>query len=256
MQVAVELVASLSSDPDVGHRALSSVLLRRLIEQPAKAPDGSVVGRWRLFSPDVIARIKDGLLQALTREPEKHIRHKLSHTIAEAALSGAGAGGAEWPALLPAVFTLARSADAAMREAGLHVFTKLCDYAGNTVLVPHISQLHPVLVGLLGDAENKVRVAALDAVISLLKHTESDAQRAAFQAQLPQMFKVLELSLAADELQAREALESLIELVEDHPTFIRPYVQAVADAMLRIFQHSGFDAETRMLALEFVLQVK
>ena len=57
-------------------------------------------------------------------------------------------------------------------------------------------------------------------------------------------------------LQARDALQALIELVEDHPTFVRPYVVAVAGAMLRIVAHADFDAETRKLALEFLLQVR
>ena len=55
--------------------------------------------------------------------------------------------------------------------------------------------------------------------------------------------------------QAREALEALIDLIEDHPIFVRPYVVPVADVMLRVVAHADFDVETRKLALEFLLTV-
>ena len=180
------------------------MLLRRIIQIPASAADGSPVGHWRLFSAEAQSRVKDGLLQALAREPEQHIRRKLSHAIAETSLSAAGSGGADWPALLPAIFGLAGAPDASLRETGLHAFVQLCDYAGETVLLPHVAQLHPVLAGLLNDGEGKVRVVALEAVISLLKRIKEEAARSPFQALLPQLFKVLELALTTDELQVRQ----------------------------------------------------
>lgn len=179
------------------------MLLRRVIQVPATGPDGSPVSHWRLFGPEAQARVKEGLLLALSREPEMHIRRKLSHAIAETALSAAGRGGEDWPALLPAIFSLAGAADVALRESGLHVFVQLCDYAGDVVLIPHVAQLQPVLTNLLNDPESRVRVVALEAVIALLKRIEAEAMRAPFQALLPQLFKVLELALGVDELQVR-----------------------------------------------------
>ena len=201
LQVVIEFIGTLTADPSVSHRSLAAVLLRRVIQIPATAADGSVVGQWRRFTPEAQARVKDGLLQALSREPERHIRRKLSHAIAETSLNAAGRGGAEWPTLLPAIFALVGAPDAGMRESGLHVFVQLCDYAGDMVLIPHVAQLQPVLAGLLNDAASNVRVVALEAIIALLKRVEDEALLASFQSLLPQLFKVLELALSADELQ-------------------------------------------------------
>lgn len=67
--------------------------------------------------------------------------------------------------------------------------------------------------------------------------------------------QVLELSLRQDEAAAREALESLIELVEAHPLFLRPVVGPACEAMLSVTCHADFDEETRGLGLEFLLKM-
>lgn len=279
LQVASEFIGTLTADPSVSHRSLAAVLLRKVIRDTFAGADGNRIAYWRLFSAETKERVKDGVLQALAREPEQHIRRKLSHVIAETALCAAGKACAEWPALLHVIFGLAGSPDASLRQTGLHVFVQLCDYAGDLIVVPHVAQLQPVLTGLLGDAESRVRVVALEAIIALLKRVEDEGVRASFQPLIPQLFKVLELALGADELQvgpekevqpprrphsppilpppqAREALQALIDLIEDHPVFIRPFVVPVADVMLRIVTHADFDAETRKLALEFLLAVR
>jgi hypothetical protein len=43
------------------------------------------------------------------------------------------------------------------------------------------------------------------------------------------------------ELAAREVLESLISIVEEHPSFMRPYLEPAAAAMLTIAKHDHFD---------------
>ena len=42
--------------------------------------------------------------------------------------------------------------------------------------------------------------------------------------------------------------------METHPLFMRPFVAPAAEAMLTIVAHEEFEAETRRLGIEFLLQ--
>jgi hypothetical protein len=44
------------------------------------------------------------------------------------------------------------------------------------------------------------------------------------------------------------------DIVETHPTFMRPYAAPAAEAMLTICAHEEFESETRRLGIEFLLQ--
>jgi hypothetical protein len=67
------------------------------------------------------------------------------------------------------------------------------------------------------------------------------------------MLRVLESALAEDEEVARAALESLVSLVDHHPSFLRPFLEPAAGAMLTIVNHADFEPETRKLGMEFLV---
>lgn len=185
--VARGLTQHVAGDADAGRRAMACVMLRRLFDR--SVAQGGVA--WDALDAPTQAAVRDGLLAAMPPSlAVPGLFSKLSHAIAEVAQAGAGPGGRDWPALLPCVFELARSADARSRELAVGLFGRLCEYAGDELMAPHGATLQGLLPPLLSDASNAVRIAALSAVIALLAVLEDDAVRAPFQGLLPAMMKV------------------------------------------------------------------
>lgn len=182
MQVALTLTHCIANDVDAGRRAMACVMLRRLFTSKDS---------WTRLDAASQNAIKDGLLASLaTAGSIPSVTNKLCHTVAEVALLAAGPGGAQWPALLPRVFDLARSGDAPTRVIAVTLFGKLSEYAGDALLSPHGPTLQALLPPLLQDADNRVRTASLGAIIALLAAIEDDAVRAPFQSLVPGMMKV------------------------------------------------------------------
>lgn len=176
------LVQCIANDADAGRRAMACVMLRRLVAGG---------GAWARLDAGAQATIKDGLLAALASSGSlPSVVNKLCHTIAEVATVAAGPGGAQWPGLLQRVFALAAAGDAPTRVLAVTLFGKLSEYAGDSLMAPHAATLQGLLPPLLQDADNRVRTAALGAIIALLAAIEDDGVRAPFQTLIPGMMKV------------------------------------------------------------------
>jgi hypothetical protein len=174
------LIQTITTSPSEAHRALANVLLRKLLTK---------LETWTALGPAAQAAVRDGLLAALTGEPTNHVRHKACHAIAEVAVKCAGPGAAQWPELLPRIFTLASAPEPRRRESALYLFTRLGEYAGDVLLVPHAEQLRGLLGGLLADADNGVRIAALKGAVALAASIPDDGLRNSYQALIPAQMK-------------------------------------------------------------------
>lgn len=237
MQLIANLVGSITSDANVAHRSLCAVMLRKLVERTAKI--------WASLPDAQKKAIQDGSLKAFLTEPVKDVRNKVSHLVAELAVQSAGEGGREWPALLPAVMQLATSQDAGARETALFMFTQLAEYSGDELLGAHAASLLHVLGNLLKDPVTSVAVAALKGAAATIVALGDDADRASYQALVPQMLKVLESALSnrEDEDPAKEVLKALVEVITHQPQFMRAFLEPACGAMLQIVNHDGFEDE-------------
>jgi len=212
------LQQALAQAPRAEHRALAAVLLRRTVGRDTNGKSSE--GVWAGLAPAAREAVKATVLQAFVTEPVPDVLKKVCHAVAElATVAATEPGGADWPALLPAVFSLSGNADPARREAGLFMFTTLTEFTGDVVIAPHCAQLQGILGGLLVDAAPGVAVAALKACCAMICSLSDDAQRNGFQGFVPPMIKVLEATLQAasassEESPVREVLKSLIDVVQ------------------------------------------
>jgi hypothetical protein len=211
------LQQALAQAPRPEHRALAAVLMRRSVGRDTLGRTGQA---WAALAAPAREALKASMLQAFVSEPVPDVRKKVCHAVAELATVAAVApGGADWPALLPAVFSLSDNADPARREAGLFMFMTLTEFTGDVVIAPHCAQLQGILGRHIVDAEPAVAVAALKACCAMICMLSDDAQRNGFQAFVPQMIKVLETALqvasvSKEEAPVCEVLKSLIDVVQ------------------------------------------
>jgi len=231
-------VLSTPSSPE-GHRLLSSVLLRRLVEpKRGRASDEQV---WNQLPAEVRAHLKSGLITTLAAEPKRHLRHKVAHVIAQLSVLAAGVGGCEWPELLPGIMALTQHADAAMRESGVFALACLAEYFGNEALSSHAAHLQGALAGLLSDSSLEVKMRTLEATTAVILSTFDEEPRAHYYPLVPQLMGVLGETLMADELAAREGLMSFIKLLQGNALFLRTSADVAASAMLSICNNAAFE---------------
>ena len=179
-----QLAAALAQAPLPAHRALAAVLMRRVVGRDTLGRPGRT---WETLAPAAREQLKAGMLQAFQAEPVADVRKKICHAVAELATVAAAAdGGADWPALLPAVFAMSGdAADPARREASLFMFTTLTEFTGDRLIAPHCAQLQGILGGLIVDSAPAVAVAALKACCAMIAMLKDDTKRNGFQAFVP-----------------------------------------------------------------------
>ncbi len=240
------LVGVIGRDAEESRRALAAVLLRKSLGEPGFAT----------LPPPTLAELKVSLLRMLGTEPVASVRRKVCHVIATVA--SAGGGFTSWPELLPAVFTIAHDANPSAREMALFLFRTLVVDAGPAALLPHAAQLKGLLSTLLSDPVPRVAIEALQGATAMITTIEDDAARAPYLELMPHILAALGRSLApegGDEGAARDALQALITVANQQPVFIRDFLQPAASAMLTIINHDSFEDETRVLGLEFLLEL-
>jgi hypothetical protein len=233
-------VMSVPTSPE-GHRLLSSVLLRRLVEPKHKRLAEEQV--WNQLPAEVRAHLKAGLITTLAGEPKRHLRHKVAHVIAQLSVLAAGVGGCEWPELLPGIMALTQNADAALRETGVFALACLAEYFGNEALSTHAAHLQGVLATLLADSDMTVKMRALEATTVVILSTFEDEARAHYYPLVPQLMGVLGETLMVDEFAAREGLMSFIKLLQGNALFLRTSADVAASAMLSICGNTEFEDE-------------
>ena len=188
-------------------------------------------------------------------ETELDITRKICDTVGE--LGGPLLVDEKWPQLLPFLFECMQSGDDRLIEGALLIFAQLVTVCV-TPLLPHLGSMHQMLQQLLGGAQanitTSVKVAAVRSVVSLLDSLESDQQRMQFQPLMQAIVNTIGSMLnEGDEESAQEAMGSLIEIAEDHPTMLRRSLGDVVNAMLMIAEASNLDDDTRRLAAEFLV---
>ncbi|XP_008804326.2 importin-5-like [Phoenix dactylifera] len=255
--LAAKLATLLHSSPHLEIRAMSAILLRKLLTRdsspsPAAGDSSSPSYLWPRLSPASQASLKSLLLASVQREDVKSIAKKLCDTVSE--LAAGLLPDDAWPELLPFMFQSVTSDNPRLQESALLIFSQLAQYIGDTLL-PHLPTLHSVLLSSLSHPTSAdVRIAALGAAINLVQCLPSAADRDRFGDLLPAMMRTLTESLnSGKEATAQEALELLIELAGSEPRFLRRQLPDVVGAMLQIAEADRLEEGTRHLAVEFVI---
>nr|AAX95644.1 HEAT repeat, putative [Oryza sativa Japonica Group] len=224
---------------------MAAVLLRRLISP------GSQAFVYPGLSPATQSSLRALLLSAASATGlSKSISKKLSDAVAELAsfLLPSNA----WPDLLTFLYKsiASPSSPPALQESALNILARLASH-----LAAGFPNLHALLLSALSHPSSAdVRVAGLNAAISLIQSLPSAADRDQFQDLLPAMMRALAESLnCGNEGSAQEALEMMIELAGAEPRFLRRQLPDVVGSMLQIAEAPGLEDGTRHLAVEFVV---
>ncbi|RRT37403.1 hypothetical protein B296_00057804 [Ensete ventricosum] len=265
--LVIKLASVLHSSPSPDLRAMSAVLLRKLLTHRGGADSDAPL--WPRLSPASQSSLKSLLLSVLHREPDRSIAKKVADTVSALAVSLLP--DAAWPDLLPFLFHAVSAPDTTPRlqESALLVFAQIAYESALLVFAqiayvladdasfvgPHLPTLHSLLLSALSHPSSPdVRVAALSAAVNLVTSLESAADRNRLADLLPAMMRTLTESLnSGQEAAAQEALELLVELAGAEPRFLRRQLADVVGAMLQISEADGLEEGTRHLAIEFVI---
>ncbi|EOA34033.1 hypothetical protein CARUB_v10021533mg [Capsella rubella] len=250
--LALKLVQSLNSSPNLELRAMSAVLLRKQLTRAGDDDDGSAFIYTRIAESTRLS-IKSVLLASLQQESTKSIAKKVCDTISELASAILPENG--WPELLPFMFQCVVAGDNPnLQEYALLIFSRLAQYIGET-LIPHLSTLHSVFSQSLRNSTSAdVRITALGAAINFIQCLSKASDREIFQDLLPLMMQTLTEALnSGQEATAQEALELLIELAGTEPRFLRRQIVEIVGSMLQIAEAESLEEGTRHLAIEFVI---
>lgn len=263
--LTMALVQAIRTSQNQPVRELSMVLLRKTliskesVEKPGTT-EKQTVRFWSKLNQQTQQTIKTELLAAVEQEPVASGRKKLCDTISELALFLTAFGEVEsditqqWPQLLPFLFTLTKSENDEHRKSSLDIFSKLCLYLGES-LVSHFDVLKQVLqAGLTDQKSLRVRLAALGACVSFVQLLEGDADKLQLKDWIPVMFDVVSTCLNHKQQdEALDALQILVELADVEPTFLRPHLTTVVNAMLTIANTKQLQDGIRQLGLEFLV---
>ncbi|CAL9075222.1 unnamed protein product [Musa acuminata var. zebrina] len=253
--LVLKLASVLHSSPSPDLRAMSAVLLRKLLTH--RGGGDSDAPLWPRLSPSSQSSLKSLLLSVLHREPDRSIAKKVADTVTALAVSLLP--DAAWPDLLPFLFHAVSAPDTTPRlqESALLVFAQIAYVLADdaSFVGPHLPTLHSLLLSALSHPSSPdVRVAALSAAVNLVTSLESAADRNRLADLLPAMMRTLTESLnSGQEAAAQEALELLVELAGAEPRFLRRQLADVVGAMLQIAEADGLEEGTRHLAIEFVI---
>ena len=240
---------------------------------------------WAALTPASQAAVRSGLLAAVRSEPTRYVTRKVCDTVSE--LAGATIEASPWDELLPFVFQCAQGAGGGagdgggtastsgdgggaaaaggasgggdannstrLVEAGLLIFSALAHFLAGPLL-PYLGTLHGVLASCLASPHPDVSISAVRAVVAFVQSPLSQQDRDGLSSLVPGALAAVGGALnAGDEVSAREGIELLMEVAEDHPRFLRRSLPELVDAMLQVAAAEPLDPATRQLAAELVL---
>ncbi|PRP88441.1 hypothetical protein PROFUN_03158 [Planoprotostelium fungivorum] len=231
-------------------RNLCCVLLRRAIGTSGES-------LWDSLNAQTQSKVKEHLLSTLAVEQNDRTRAQLTNATSELArkLYTANNDQFQWNELLVFMFNNMKAARAAERETSLSIFADLTEEL-STQLKGQLGMVHTALSQGLADPESlKVKIAALSATSNFLQIL-SPSERAQFQNLLPAMLGTLNDALnAKEEEEARMALEYLLEMVDNYPMFLKPYINDIINACVVIISAEHLEDDTHHMALELLISL-
>ena len=229
-------------------RQLSAVLLRMKIGK-----------FWKTLDAQMQGAVRQGLLEALMKEPQKIIRVNVAYVISALSKHQVTINAAtqqeewQWNELLQFLSQLVQSPDANQRELAMTMFYTLTETVG-----VHLSQFHGEMQRMyfnaLGDAVAAVRVAGLKAAGALVEFLASGEEVMQFRSLIEPMIKTLKLCASStspqnDEAVAIQIVEVIGELLESPVPLLNPHVPLLTQTLVEIALDSGLETGTRDAAI-------
>jgi hypothetical protein len=251
------LIGLLRASSELQVRALSAIILRR------RLPCGEPV-MFNKLSTKLRERIKADLLTGIAQEPERYVRSQVCDTAA--ALAEVLLYNNRWEQLIPFLYECSRADETGQRFSALTIFSKLCDRCPpETVLTPHIELIHAFYGACLADPIEAISSLAVTSVCQAVINFDENLREQhtpPFQELTPRMFQVLSTMLSNvqhsdDDRSLLDVLGAIADLCTEEPTFFRPHLEALSNAMGIIGETRELPDGVRQIALEcFVLVVE
>ena len=140
------------------------------------------------------------------------------------------------------------------KQLAMYVFERLAEcHLSNEKLLEHKDSFYAIFSKSLGDADMKVRVAALRATSSFLLTIEDDSAHDSFKTLMPAILDTVVESLKVEESLGQQALESLVDLAKTHPNFWKENCEQLVLILSHIIKNTDFEEGTRSQAAEMVM---
>eukprot|EP01012_Entosiphon_sulcatum_P040612 TRINITY_DN542_c0_g1_i1.p1 TRINITY_DN542_c0_g1~~TRINITY_DN542_c0_g1_i1.p1 ORF type:complete len:1085 (-),score=290.63 TRINITY_DN542_c0_g1_i1:1051-4281(-) len=240
------LMTVIQQSNDAVVREMSSVLLRRVLKAGKD-------GLFDKLSAEVQHGVKSELLKMFTQEQARKVRRSISHCIGGLASTLVEEG--KWPELFPFLFASVRDGHVDLRQGALTIFASLATTVADEALVPHLPVLKEAFQFALSEGQpSAVRMAALDASVSLVVVMEDEKMIGNYRSLLPGMLQAIAQALNENEVDlALKGLEVLITAAEAAPSFFNKFMTEFSSALLQIAQAEGLDPKVRHAAVEAIL---
>ncbi|KAK3381004.1 armadillo-type protein [Podospora didyma] len=239
------LIELIATHGDVNVRQQAAIQASRL-----------VIKHWEKIPENQKGAVRQHLVQATMKEPAARCRHAQSRLIA--AIGTLDLENGEWLDLLPALFTLASSADVAQREVGSYIIFSLLE-ANPTCFNEHMTQLLQLFQKTIVDPQSAdVRINTMMSVGAalLMFEPEEDAESVALlQTLVPPMVEVLKAAVeAGDDEKTGQAFEVFQQFLAYESALLGKYLKDLVQFMIDLSANTQADDDVRSQALAFLAQ--
>uniref|UniRef100_A0A7S4LGY4 C2H2-type domain-containing protein n=1 Tax=Eutreptiella gymnastica TaxID=73025 RepID=A0A7S4LGY4_9EUGL len=226
---------------------MCAVILRRAI---CKTGDDAL---FPALPQELQNSVKQQLLQLVAAEQQKPVRRSLSHCVA--GLGSTLCEKNEWQELFPFLFNGVKDGDSGLKKSCLSIFSSLTTYVEDKFLIPYLGVLREAFQFALGEQHDmEVRIAAVDAISSLVVVLEEEEHVVNFQSVVGDILKTIGQALSTNhEDQALEAIEALVTIGESTPELFTKSLSDVFQAMIQIATSQQVEESVQQIAVEFCL---
>lgn len=155
------------------------------------------------------------------------------------------------------VATLTTSDTVNIKLTLMYLIEIICEFAFNddAMLIEHSAILEQVFQRGLEDADNEVRVASFKTLTIFLSSINDESLVRKFDSVLAILLTKCIEAVKYDQESGRVALESLNDLIEIHPKFIKPIMPDLLRIFGEIMETSQLNSKLRITAMHGVLQL-
>ncbi|XP_065841037.1 importin-5-like isoform X3 [Oscarella lobularis] len=240
------LVKSLCGDGDNKIRQLSAVLLRKIALVVMKENDeGSPI------DPNVMNAVRAALLARVQIEEDKGIRMKLSDAIAEWARCSQEFEN-PWQEVLTFLFESSKSDVLNLNLCSLRILNNFPGIFGEQEARYRLV-VKEILWKAMDKKNDEVQQMAVQTWVSFVNSLEDHQMQVQFAELIPAALQIIEKSAVVQEDD--EVMKSFIELAENSPKVLRPFVPQCFDLMLKICGTNELEDSWRHLGFEFIVSL-